>query len=433
MITAQCYEIWPEGLLTLSIYLSKNLILYMITKNNSLGLATSFALACSMLLLGAATAFAASDNASTNEGFVQGLQKNGNPVNVLRSNPADALGATDGAFVSLGYGGELTVGFAQNMSGNLLLAVQEATGGPYPLETADVYVSTDASGPWTLVGEATNEEGVEDGITTLAVDQCYQYVQIIDTTDGDLHTATSDGFDIDSLTAEFDETCPVPVEEEPTMATHVNISLHSGAMVMNETETAANTGNNLADGSYAGAGGEGGGIENNGGGQDVEGSATGNGGTGGNAGLGGAVQTGDALAVSSIANTVNSNVVRVDSCDCDGTLGRVRVRTHDFAFVGNRAMTAANSGDNAAMGSYAGEAGDGGAIENGDDRGHGGHNDTRENGNDDDEADQEVDDSTTGAGGNGGASDAGGSVLTGTATTRASIVNLVNSNRIRIR
>ena len=407
------------------------------TKNYSLRLATTVILASSLLLFGAATAFAASDNASTNEGFVQGLQKNGAPVDVLRSNPSDALGATDGAYVSLGYGGELTVGFAQNMSGNLLLAVQEVTGGPYPLETADVYVSTSTGGPWTLVGEATNEEGLGDGITALAVEECYQYVKIIDTTDGDLHDDTSDGFDIDSLTADYDETCPEVEEPEGmTGATHVHISLHSGAMIMNETQTAANTGNNYADGSYAGAGGDGGGIENEGGEQDVEGATTGNGGTGGNAGLGGAVQTGNALAVSSIANTVNSNVVRVDGCECDDTLGRVRVRTHDFAFLGNRAMTAANSGDNEALGSYAGDGGAGGDIENGNGHGGGHHgDDVKENGNGDngDDADQEVDDSTTGAGGNGGAGDAGGSVLTGTATTRASIVNLVNSNRIRIR
>jgi len=402
----------------------------MATRNYSLRPAVGFALACSLMLFGAATAFAASDNASSNEGFVQGLQKNGDPVSVLRSNPADALGATDGAFVSLGYDGELTVGFAQNMSGNLDLAVQEVTGGPYPLETADVYVSTNPAGPWTLVGEATNEEGLDDGVTTLSIDQCYQYVRIIDTTDGDLHNATSDGFDIDSLTADFDETCPVA---DPQTATHVNITLHNGAMVINETETVANTGGNMADGSYSGAGGDGGSIENAGGEQDVEGSATGNGGTGGNAGLGGAVQTGEALAVSSIANTVNSTVVRADDCGCDGTLGRVRVRTHNFAFLGNRAITAANTGDNAALGSYAGDAGEGGDIENGDN--HGYENGLRGGEDDDsqDDADQEVDDSTTGTGGNGGASDAGGSVLTGPATTRASIVNLVNSNRIQIR
>jgi hypothetical protein len=396
----------------------------MATRNYSLRLVIGFTLACSLMLFGATTAFAASDNASTNEGFVQGLQKDLATVNPLRSNPADALGATDGAFVTLGYGGELTVGFAQNMSGNLLLAVQETTGGPYPLETADVYVSTDAAGPWTFVGEATNEAGADDGITSLAVEGCYQYVQIIDTTDGDLHGDTSDGFDVDSLTADYDETCPVVEEpEEMAKASHVNISLHSGAMVLNETQTAANTGGNLAGGSYAGNGGEGGGIENEGGEQDVEGSNTGSGGTGGNGGLGGAVQTGDASAVSTIANTVNSNVVRVDGCGCDGTtLSRVRIRTHDLAFVGNRAMTAANTGENEAEGSYAGEGGDGGGIEN-----EGGDGEDE-----DEDVDQEVDDSTTGTGGNGGASDAGGSVLTGTATTRASIVNLVNSNRIRV-
>lgn len=405
----------------------------MTTKNYSLRLVTGFAVACSLLLFGAATAFAATDNASSNESFVQGLQKNGAAVNVLRSNPADALGASDGAFVSLGYGGELTVGFAQNMSGNLLLAVQEVTGGPYPLETADVYVSTSAAGPWTLVGEATNEEGLGDGITSLAVNTCYQYVRIIDTTDGDLHDATSDGFDIDSFTAEYDGSCPEP--EVVTKPTSVYVSLHSGAMIMNEVHTAANTGGNLADGSYAGSGGDGGDIENGGGEQDVEESTTGNGGSGGDAGLGGAVQTGDALAESGVANTVNSNIVRIDSCGCNGslTLGRVRVRTNDFAFLGNRVETAANTGGNDALGSYAGEGGEGGDIENGDDNGRENHRDGNGGGDDDDGSEQEIDDSTTGTGGDGGASDAGGSVLTGNATTRAAIVNLVNSNRIRIR
>lgn len=403
----------------------------MTTKNYSLRLVTGFAVACSLLLFGAATAFAATDNASSNESFVQGLQKNGAAVNVLRSNPADALGASDGTFVSLGYGGDLTVGFAQNMSGNLLLAVQEMTGGPYPLETADVYVSTSAAGPWTLVGEATNEEGLGDGITSLAVNTCYQYVRIIDTTDGNLHDATSDGFDVDSFTAEYDGSCP----EVVVKPTSVYVSLHSSAMIMNDVHTTANTGNNLADGSYAGSGGDGGDIENGNGEQDVEGSATGNGGGGGDAGLGGAVQTGDALAESGVANTVNSNIVRVDGCGCNGsiTLGRVRVQTHDFAFLGNRVGTAANTGGNDALGSYAGEGGSGGDIENGDGYGENHHESKGGDGDGDGDADQEIDDSTTGTGGDGGASDAGGSVLTGNATTRASIVNLVNSNRIRIR
>ena len=292
---------------------------------NRVAVAVLFAV---LLFAGASTALAASDNASTNEGFTQGLQKDSGLVNILRSDPSAALGAADGEFVSLGYGGELIVGFDQNMSGNLALTVQEVTGDEYPLETADVYVSTDPSGPWTFVGEASNEEGLDDGATTLTVEECYQFVRLVDTTDGDLHDETSDGFDVDSFTADYDETCP---EVEAPMGNngHVRISLHSGAMVMNETNTMANTGNNVADGSYAGNGGSGGDIENGGGEQDVETATTGNGGDGGNAGLGGAVQTGNANSAASITNTVNSNVVRVDHCDSQRAIGHITNRTHD--------------------------------------------------------------------------------------------------------
>lgn len=403
-------------------------------KNNAVSLIATVAVIISLFLLSATIAFAASDNATTNESFTQGLQKDGNPVNPLRSVAADALGATDGEFVSLGYGGELIVGFAQNMSGNLSLAVQEFTGGAYPLETADVYVGTDPTGPWTYVGEATNDEGAGDETSTFAVAECYQYVRVVDTTDEAIHNATSDGFDVDSFTANYDESCPEP-EPEPMPAGHTRISLHSAAVVMNEVTTAANTGGNTAGGSYAGNGGSGGDIDNTGGDQDVEGTATGNGGVGGNSGLGGAVQTGDALAVASLTNTVNSNVVRVGAdCGCDGDLGRVRIRTHDFAMLGNRLATAANSGDNTAEGSEAGTGGNGGDIDNG--AGGHGHGDVHKDGNNgggDDDASQEIDDSTTGSGAAGGSSDAGGSVLTGAATSRATVVNLVNSNRIRVR
>jgi len=205
-------------------------------------------------------------------------------------------------------------------------------------------------------------------------------------------------------------------------AGRVNISLHSGAMVVNDTETVANTGGNLADGSYAGAGGHGGDINNNDGDQDVETATTGTGGDGGTGGLGGAVQTGDALAVASVTNTVNSNVVRVGDCECDGEIGRVRVRTHDFAALMNRTGTGANTGDNDALGSYGNDGGNGGSIAN-----------ANGNGDDDDDGSQEVDDATTGNGGAGGGADAGGSVLTGRAEARTALVNLVNSNRIQVR
>jgi len=380
-----------------------------------------------LFFAGTLTALAATDTASTNESFTQGLQKNGAAVAVPRSDPAQALGASDGQFVSLGYGGEIIVGFNQNMSGNLLLTVQEVTGGVYPLESADVYVSTAATGPWTLVGEATNEGGLEDAATEFAVAECYQFVRVMDTTDAALHDATSDGFDLDSLAADYDVSCPVV---EPTDGgqknSHTSISLHSKAVVMNDSRTTANTGGNLADGSFGGAGGAGGDIANGGGEQDVEEATTGDGGNGGGAGLGGFVQSGDALAESSVANTVNSTVIRINGCGCDLGSSRVKIRTNDFAMVKNRTMTRANTGDNGALGSYAGDGGAGGDIDNGI-YGEGEYGDNEE------ESGQEVDDSTTGNGGTGGNASDGGQVLTGTATTRSAIANIVNSNRIRVR
>ena len=377
------------------------------------------ALILSLFFVSATLAFAATDNASSNESFSQGLQKNGAVVAPARSDPSAALGVADGSFVSLGYGGELVVGFAQNMSGNLLLTVQEVTGGVYPLETADVYVSTNPAGPWTFVGEATNEEGDGDGASELRVEECYQYVRVVDTTDSSLHNDTSDGFDVDSFTADYDETCPEPKPQKPTS---VHISLHGDAMVMNHVETKADTGDNSADGSYAGDGGNGGDIENEYGEQDVEGATTGNGGTGGNSGFGGAVQTGDATAESTVGNDVNSATVTVDNCGCDATssLNRIRVHLRDSAFLMNSIRTKADTGDNYADGSYAGSGGNGGDIEN-------------EGGDGDDNADQEVDDATTGSGGNGGTSSDGGSVLTGAATSRTNLVNLVNSRLVRVR
>lgn len=392
------------------------------------------AISLALLFIGASTVFAATDTASTNESFTQGLQKDGDAVPLSRSNPANALGTPDGSYVSLGYAGELIVGFDQSMAGNLSLTIQEVTSGPYPLETADVWVSTDSTGPWTYVGEASNDDGTGDAITTFSVDQCYQYVRVVDTTDSDLHDDNSDGFDVDAFTAEFDGTCPEESEPPMTSPNRAHLWLHNSSMVINETETLANTGGNTADGSYGGFGGDGGAIENHGNTQDIEAGSTGNGGTGGDAGLGGAVQTGNASAVTSITNQANRNIIGIDSCDCESTYDRIRIRTHDFAFLMNRTGTAANTGDNAALGSYAGDGGLGGDIENGT------HeqsplmaNGYSNNDHDTDDVEQELDNISTGTGGNGGAGEAGGSVLTGTSTARATIVNLTNSNRIRIR
>jgi len=186
------------------------------------------------------------------------------------------------------------------------------------------------------------------------------------------------------------------------------------AMVNNMVMTRANTGENMADGSYAGSGGDGGSIRNKKG--DVEDSSTGAGGDGGNAGYGGTVITGEAIAASEVKNLVNSNLAEINRCACaendeNCECSNDRIRNTNRAYLGNAVMTEASSGLNAALGSYAGAGGAGGAIAN---------------------CGDEVENSTTGAGGAGGAGSDGGIIQTGASSAWSSVINVVNRNLTRI-
>lgn len=363
-------------------------------------------------------AFAATDYASTVESYTPGTQKNGSPVAVNRSDPSEALGVPDGTFVSLGYDGELILGFPTAMSGNLMVSVFETTNAPYPLETAQVAVSNSSTGPWTVVGTADNTASS----TSLAVGQCYQYVRLIDTTDETLHNATSDGFDVDAVEATYDtEGCGVEPEPQPQDGGQGDVIINSGsnAVVINETSAEASTGGNYAGGSTGGNGGAGGGISGDGGSQDVNNATLGSGGNGGNGGAGGLVTTGDATANASTSNIVNTTDIDVNDCACDNatsTSGDVRIRTRSNAFVINGTYAVARTGHNYAEGSTGGSGGRGGSIS-----ATGGEGDG-----------QEIDDVTTGNGGQGGLGDIGGEVSSGVANSTASTENIVNRTRVRV-
>lgn len=195
------------------------------------------------------------------------------------------------------------------------------------------------------------------------------------------------------------------------------ISNNSEACVMNDVTARAETGGNVADGSYGGSGGRGGSIRNNGG--DVEKSMTGSGGNGGSAGSGGTIITGNATAAAALNNDVNSNDIAIDRCACQGgddecnskcgdTVTANSSRTRMF----NRLLGKAETGENESTGSYGGSAGNGGNIEN--------------------ETGDDVEESTTGNGGNGGSSAAGGLVTSGASNSTAALVNVINRNMIRI-
>lgn len=362
-------------------------------------------------------AFAAADYAATVESATLGTQKDGDPVGPGRDDPNEALGASDGTFVSLGYGGELVLGFPLSMQGNLMVTVTETTQQPHPLEEAQIAVSNSPTGPWTVVGTADNTQAT----TSLMVAQCFQYVRIIDQTDGTPHDADSDGFDLDAVEATYDQECETPEDPEEPLGDHGNVLIRSEshAYVFNHTNARAETGKNTAGGSRGGNAGNGGGIFSNGQAQDIEGVTTGAGGNGGLASDGGLITTGNATATARTSNLVNATNIAVNRCACEGEddgATRVVSRTHTLLY--NDTYSNARTGENTARGSRGGDAGNGGVIRATD-------------GNEDEGEGQELDDVTTGNGGQGGAAGLGGTVTSGAAHSHANTDNIVNRVRVR--
>jgi hypothetical protein len=172
----------------------------------------------------------------------------------------------------------------------------------------------------------------------------------------------------------------------------VNISNTNTATVVNTVGTSANTGYNTSNGDSA---------TNN---------VSGKGSNGGNTvggGFGGIVVTGNAGALSSVLNDVNSSKTVVNK-DC-GCKGDVNISGLNVATVANTLLTEANTGNNTTNGAEASNTVVGS---------HGwswGHHSSNWNG------------GNLVVGGN------GGTVGTGEAVSAGAVVNLVNSNVTRVR
>jgi hypothetical protein len=166
---------------------------------------TSLIFASLLLMVSVGAAFAAvsdgvgpwADNVvATN----QGTRQDGSAVLAIRSDPTSAVGVaenttTDGTFYSLGFGGDITLGFDNGISSGVI--VVEATNNPYPDETAKVEVSPDNT-TWTVAGNVA-----EDG--TVTVPQrvgCVNYVRVTDTSDKTQYESTADGYDVDGVEAQ---------------------------------------------------------------------------------------------------------------------------------------------------------------------------------------------------------------------------------------
>ena len=105
------------------------------------------------------------------------------------------------SFFSLGFGGDLTVGFGYpvyNAPGNDV-CVQEVTNGraTYPEELADIYADA-----MFVAGVSNRANGTGLACVDLPADMMMaDDIMMVDMTDPNIHVGTADGFDIDWIGA----------------------------------------------------------------------------------------------------------------------------------------------------------------------------------------------------------------------------------------
>ncbi|TVR80870.1 MAG: T9SS C-terminal target domain-containing protein [Chitinophagaceae bacterium] len=144
--------------------------------------------------------------------YNQGLKKNGNPVDADRSDHLSVLGSPDaqtgtsadlGNFYSLGFGGEIVVGFNQEIANGPGpdIRIWETTWGydncnDYP-EVARVYAALDNNFNWVFLDTVCLGGDVDLGPLPYA-----KYIRIVDISDPDdfsQNPSGLDGFDVDAI------------------------------------------------------------------------------------------------------------------------------------------------------------------------------------------------------------------------------------------
>lgn len=145
---------------------------------------------------------------ATDVEYVQGTTSNGGALAGNRTDATQALGAPEGTdnlvFVSLGYGGSITLSFdgvVLNGAGDDIRVVETSFGNPgcaaYP-EYADVSVSNDGV-TWYFIGTVCKSDRDVDISDAEGVElPCVSYVRIAN---NDELTSTPDGFDVDGVVA----------------------------------------------------------------------------------------------------------------------------------------------------------------------------------------------------------------------------------------
>lgn len=154
----------------------------------------------------------------------QGLRKDGTPVLAVRSVPAQGLafetGQNPANFYSLGFGGDLVIELPCPLTDGdgYDFRLIEDTWGSYPIEKAEVFLSTDGS-YWVSVGFADNT--VRDSVYNIHTTTYFEipdelqgakYLKIVDVTNSSGHTVDSDGYDLNAV--EILQSCSYCYEEE---------------------------------------------------------------------------------------------------------------------------------------------------------------------------------------------------------------------------
>lgn len=180
--------------------------------------------------------------------FTQGPTKNGGAVPAIRSNPDSALGVAEndtveGNFVSLGFGGRLTLKFDNPVRTGVL--VVEATNPNYPLEKASVEVSANGT-DWTLAGSLS-----QDGQVALPQSvSCARYVRITDISNkDDFADDTADAYDVDGVQAQGTQPCDPPPTPTPSCKPEPQVVIsgngagsHTTVVQSRTTRTSVSTG-----------------------------------------------------------------------------------------------------------------------------------------------------------------------------------------------
>ncbi len=138
--------------------------------------------------------------------YTPGLRKNGTAITPARTNPANALGLPQGTdvvnFVSLGFGGSLTLKFDyvifDNAATNDISLIETSFGNPSCASyTEKVMVEGSLDGiNWITL---TNEDICLDGEIDINNAGVIQYVRLTDRSASSKFSGTADGYDVDGL------------------------------------------------------------------------------------------------------------------------------------------------------------------------------------------------------------------------------------------